>query len=105
MNKELSSHQLKSWSFIHLLMETQKDKNVHGQMPRINQGTALAAMAFYLLFKVSVWRLLYIPTSGIGEYLVWAMFRNDIYRLNLADKDACEQWRDDESAAREDEKG
>eukprot|EP01083_Nonionella_stella_P260896 888979_1 len=41
----------------------------------------------------------------VGEYLVWAMFRNDIYRLDVADEDACEQWRDDESAAREDEKG
>ncbi len=43
------------------------------------------------------------PRVG-GEYLVQAMFRN-MYKFDLADEDAFEQWRDDESAAREDGKG
>eukprot|EP01083_Nonionella_stella_P183340 662250_1 len=91
----MSSHQLKSWSFIHLLMETQKDKNVHGQMPRINdQGTALAAMAFYLLFKGSVWRRLNNSPMWAVNILCRPCFRK-MYKFDLVDEDTFEQWRND----------
>eukprot|EP01083_Nonionella_stella_P068469 181779_1 len=97
----------------HLLMETQKDEpNPECTWADAsNQGTALAAMVednvsamTEVLFAIQRFCVeIKFPRVG-GEYLVQAMFRN-MYKFDLADEDAFEQWRDDESAAREGGKG